>query len=109
MKSLANEFFSTMAEGAKKDQAANTGKYDLIVNGIKNENLHPAPASLSTQILPPMPCTKRRAIANPRPIPSALSLPGNPSQSAILNVTVLSRSASLRASLDPNSAGDSSE
>jgi ribose transport system substrate-binding protein len=38
MKSLANEFFSTMADGAKKHQAANTGDYDLIVNGIKNEN-----------------------------------------------------------------------
>ncbi len=37
MKSLANEFFSTMAEGAKKHQAAHTGEYDLIVNGIKNE------------------------------------------------------------------------
>jgi len=37
MKSLANEFFNTMAEGAKKHHAANTGTYDLIVNGIKNE------------------------------------------------------------------------
>src|SRR5437764_6218715 len=37
MKSLANEFFSTMAEGAKKHQAANTASYDLVVNGIKNE------------------------------------------------------------------------
>jgi ribose transport system substrate-binding protein len=38
MKSLANEFFSTMAEGAKKHQASNAATYDLIVNGIKNEN-----------------------------------------------------------------------
>jgi len=37
MKSLANEFFSTMAEGAKKHQATNAATYDLIVNGIKNE------------------------------------------------------------------------
>ena len=37
MKSLANEFFSTMAEGAKKHQQANADSYDLIVNGIKNE------------------------------------------------------------------------
>jgi ribose transport system substrate-binding protein len=37
MKSLANEFFGTMAEGAKKHQATNAGTYDLIVNGIKNE------------------------------------------------------------------------
>lgn len=37
MKSLANEFFQTMAEGAKKHQAAHAGGYELIVNGIKNE------------------------------------------------------------------------
>lgn len=37
MKSLANEFFQTMAEGAKKHQAAHAGDYELIVNGIKNE------------------------------------------------------------------------
>lgn len=37
MKSLANEFFNTMAEGAKKHQAANSDRYDLIVNGMKNE------------------------------------------------------------------------
>ena len=37
MKSLANEFFSTMADGAKKHQAANADKYYLVVNGIKNE------------------------------------------------------------------------
>ena len=37
MKSLANEFFQTMAEGAKKHQAAHAEDYDLIVNGIKNE------------------------------------------------------------------------
>ncbi len=37
MKSLANEFFGTMAEGAQKHQAANAAAYDLIVNGIKNE------------------------------------------------------------------------
>ena len=37
MKSLANEFFLTMAEGAKKHQAAHATDYELIVNGIKNE------------------------------------------------------------------------
>jgi ribose transport system substrate-binding protein len=37
MKSLANEFFSTMAEGARKHQAAHAATYDLVVNGIKNE------------------------------------------------------------------------
>jgi len=37
MKSLANEFFSTMAEGAKQHHDAHAASYDLIVNGIKNE------------------------------------------------------------------------
>lgn len=37
MKSLANEFFSTMAEGARRHQAAHSTAYDLVVNGIKNE------------------------------------------------------------------------
>ncbi len=38
MKSLANEFFVTMADGAKAHQAANPDKYALIVNGIRNES-----------------------------------------------------------------------
>lgn len=37
MKSLANEFFSTMAEGAKSHQAESAERYDLVVNGIKDE------------------------------------------------------------------------
>ncbi|MDF1824950.1 MAG: sugar ABC transporter substrate-binding protein [Verrucomicrobiales bacterium] len=37
MKSLANEFFKTMADGAVAYQAENADKFDLIVNGIKNE------------------------------------------------------------------------
>jgi len=37
MKSLANEFFGTMAEGAKAHQAEHAAEYDLVVNGIKNE------------------------------------------------------------------------
>ncbi|MCR6630375.1 MAG: hypothetical protein NVV74_10185 [Magnetospirillum sp.] len=37
MKSLANEFFGTMAAGAKAHQAAKASTYDLISNGIKNE------------------------------------------------------------------------
>ena len=37
MKSLANEFFKTMAEGAKKHQAEHASEYELIVNGIKDE------------------------------------------------------------------------
>lgn len=38
MKSLANEFFTSMAEGARAHQAANPGQYELIVNGIRNES-----------------------------------------------------------------------
>jgi ribose transport system substrate-binding protein len=38
MKSLANEFFVTMADGAKEHQAANASTYTLIVNGIRNES-----------------------------------------------------------------------
>ncbi len=37
MKSLANEFFAGMADGAKQHQAAHAGDYDLVVNGIKDE------------------------------------------------------------------------
>lgn len=37
MKSLANEFFSTMAEGAKQHQADHADQYDLVINGIKDE------------------------------------------------------------------------
>lgn len=37
MKSLANEFFQTMAEGSKRHQAEHASDYELIVNGIKNE------------------------------------------------------------------------
>ena len=38
MKSLANEFFVTMADGARKHQAAHSGEYELVVNGIKDES-----------------------------------------------------------------------
>ena len=37
MKSLANEFFVTMADGARAHQELNDARYDLIINGIKNE------------------------------------------------------------------------
>ncbi|MGD0042868.1 MAG: sugar ABC transporter substrate-binding protein [Isosphaeraceae bacterium] len=37
MKSLANEFFKTMAEGARKHQSEHSSEYELIVNGIKDE------------------------------------------------------------------------
>lgn len=38
MKSLANEFFETMAEGARAHHEANADEYDLIVNGTRNES-----------------------------------------------------------------------
>jgi ribose transport system substrate-binding protein len=38
MKSLANEFFITMADGARAHQAEQPGRYELIVNGIRNES-----------------------------------------------------------------------
>ncbi len=37
MKSLANEFFRTMEDGAKAHQKEHAGEYTLIANGIKNE------------------------------------------------------------------------
>lgn len=37
MKSLANEFFVTMADGARAHHELNDGRYRLIINGIKNE------------------------------------------------------------------------
>ncbi len=37
MKSLANEFFLTMENGAKAHQKANAEEYDLLANGIKDE------------------------------------------------------------------------
>src|SRR5262245_28218408 len=37
MKSLANEFFQTMQDGARAHQKAHAADYDLIANGIKDE------------------------------------------------------------------------
>ena len=37
MKSLANEFFKTMEDGAKAHQKQHADEYDLITNGIKDE------------------------------------------------------------------------
>ncbi|MFO1497692.1 MAG: sugar ABC transporter substrate-binding protein [Verrucomicrobiota bacterium] len=37
MKSLANEFFLTMENGARAHQKANAEKYELLANGIKDE------------------------------------------------------------------------
>ncbi len=38
MKSLANDFFSTMEAGAELHHAANSDQYDLLTNGIKDES-----------------------------------------------------------------------
>src|SRR4051812_28769972 len=37
MKSLANEFFKTMQDGAEADQKAHATDYELLSTGIKNE------------------------------------------------------------------------
>jgi ribose transport system substrate-binding protein len=37
MKSLANEFFKTMEDGAKSHQARHPTEYELVTNGIKDE------------------------------------------------------------------------
>jgi ribose transport system substrate-binding protein len=37
MKSLANDFFATMAQGAARHQAARATEYELMVSGTKNE------------------------------------------------------------------------
>eukprot|EP00903_Cladosiphon_okamuranus_P004413 g4411.t1 len=51
MKSLANEFFINMAEGAEKHQAAHADQYELIVNGIKNESDLAQQVSLVEQMI----------------------------------------------------------
>ncbi len=38
MKSLANEFFVNMAAGTRQHHAENSGAYELILNGIKDES-----------------------------------------------------------------------
>ena len=38
MKSLANEFFTRMADGARAHQADHADTYELVVNGIKDES-----------------------------------------------------------------------
>ena len=51
MKSLANEFFSTMADGAQRHHEAHAEEYDLIVNGIPNETDLGAQVNLVDQML----------------------------------------------------------
>ena len=55
MKSLANEFFVNMAQGAKNHQQENSGNnvnsYELIVNGIRNESDLAQQVSLVEQMM----------------------------------------------------------
>ncbi|MDE0008481.1 MAG: sugar ABC transporter substrate-binding protein, partial [Gammaproteobacteria bacterium] len=51
MKSLANEFFVTMADAAQTHQDQHEGRYDLIVNGIKNESDLAAQVALVEQMM----------------------------------------------------------
>jgi len=51
MKSLANEFFKTMADGARAHQKAHPDEYELIVNGIKNETDLTAQVDLVEQMI----------------------------------------------------------
>ena len=51
MKSLANEFFQTMQDGAKADQKARASQYTLIANGIKDETDTAAQIKIVQQML----------------------------------------------------------
>ena len=51
MKSLANEFFLTMENGAKDYQKHNPAKFDLITNGIKNETDTAAQINIVEQMI----------------------------------------------------------
>lgn len=51
MKSLANEFFVTMANGAKAHQQAHAQDYDLVLNGIKDERDLDQQAALVDQMV----------------------------------------------------------
>ena len=51
MKSLANEFFSTMARGAEDYAAASNGEFELLVNGIQDETDLSGQVSLVEQMI----------------------------------------------------------
>jgi ribose transport system substrate-binding protein len=51
MKSLANEFFSTMENGARDHQRAHAAEYELVANGIKDELDVGAQVSLVEQMI----------------------------------------------------------
>lgn len=51
MKSLANEFFQTMEDGARAHQAEHAARYELIANGIKDEQDVAAQIALVEQMV----------------------------------------------------------
>ncbi|MDD1132364.1 sugar ABC transporter substrate-binding protein [Pseudomonas shahriarae] len=51
MKSLANEFFVTMQDGAKDYQKAHASDFDMITNGIKNETDTSAQIDIVNQMI----------------------------------------------------------
>jgi len=51
MKSLANAFFQTMEEGAKTHQQQHSADYDLVANGIENEQDVPKQVELMEQMI----------------------------------------------------------
>ncbi len=51
MKSLANEFFKTMEEGARKHQQKDPSRYELISNGIKDERDVPGQIAIVEQMI----------------------------------------------------------
>ncbi|MBA1296108.1 sugar ABC transporter substrate-binding protein [Pseudomonas lurida] len=51
MKSLANEFFVTMQEGAKDYQKTHAADFDMITNGIKNETDTSAQIDIVNQMI----------------------------------------------------------
>jgi ribose transport system substrate-binding protein len=51
MKSLANEFFLTMEDGAKDYQKQHSAEFDLISNGIKNESDTAAQIDIVNQMI----------------------------------------------------------
>ena len=51
MKSLANEFFVTMQDGAKAYQKDHTADFDMITNGIKNETDTSAQIDIVNQMI----------------------------------------------------------
>ncbi|KMT57079.1 sugar ABC transporter substrate-binding protein [Pseudomonas fildesensis] len=51
MKSLANEFFVTMQDGAKAYQKAHEADFDMITNGIKNETDTSAQIDIVNQMI----------------------------------------------------------